>query len=217
MKTARDRLEFAIRFAEMDLQTLRPGDWMNLSDDLGAFHGRDVPGGVTLKDLGGFIARPTDGPLSEERFQGLQREVQSLLRALVAVRSFLRDLLASDKPAANDEPVSPPLPPIPVMAEYIVTAGIKAGGTLYVEGRTRDVTLLRLMHLLTGGGIDAVFVCPECDRLFYRVRRQLFCSKKCVNRANKRAARSGAKADRTMARAGSGERPRSGRRKKASH
>jgi hypothetical protein len=82
-----------------------------------------------------------------------------------------------------------------------------------VRGRTRDVTLLQLIHLLSSVGIDSVRVCPEpeCGQLFYRVRRQLFCSKKCVNRANKREARKTAKTLSARARSSARQQPHSRR------
>ena len=36
---AGERVEFAVRFAAMDLETLRPGDKLNLQDDLREFFG----------------------------------------------------------------------------------------------------------------------------------------------------------------------------------
>jgi hypothetical protein len=59
-----------------------------------------------------------------------------------------------------------------------------------LHGTTRDITVIRLIHLLARAP-DAVRRCPEpeCRRLFFRERRQRYCEKKCVNRANKRDAR----------------------------
>jgi hypothetical protein len=37
MLFAAERLKFAVQFAPLDLDRLRPGDWMNLRDDLGQF------------------------------------------------------------------------------------------------------------------------------------------------------------------------------------
>src|SRR5919202_5707434 len=37
MATAAERLQFVIRFVQLDLDALRPGDWLNLRDDLMAF------------------------------------------------------------------------------------------------------------------------------------------------------------------------------------
>ena len=51
MKTAEDRLRFAVEFSQIDLSNLRPGDLLNLRDDLCLFvHGhpseRVFPGGI---------------------------------------------------------------------------------------------------------------------------------------------------------------------------
>lgn len=193
MKTARDRLEFAIRFAQLDLTNIRPGNLLNLRDDLEAFHGYGPTAttGASLSDLGGIMAAPISSPLpsefTEDDFKKLQAEVKELLLQLAVGNSASK---SHEPPGAGWAVMST----FPVSARYSVLPLHSSGQTgswITAQGDTRDVTLLRLFHLLSNNGSAPLRLCPEpeCGRLFYRVRRQEYCSKKCVNRANKRAAR----------------------------
>jgi len=74
METAQDRLKFAVEFAEKDLRTLRPGDLLNMRDDLMAF----LLGTSTIKEKGGILAMPLKPPFPQdyevEDFEQLQLE-----------------------------------------------------------------------------------------------------------------------------------------------
>src|SRR5262249_1381608 len=65
-RPARARLEFALRFAQLDLGTLREGDRLNLGDDLEAFLGIDPAADSTLADRGGIVAMPIEPPLPKD-------------------------------------------------------------------------------------------------------------------------------------------------------
>ena len=70
MKDDQERIRFVIRFTEMDLSRLRPGDILNLRDDLAAFLG---PGFREVQALS-----------SEELLLSIQNEAAWLLDTLVA-------------------------------------------------------------------------------------------------------------------------------------
>jgi hypothetical protein len=187
MRTARDRLEFALRFAQLDLGTLREGDRLNLRDDLEAFLGwgdKAAPG--TLADRGGIVAFPLLPPLPKDlpdaAMKALQAEVRSLLGGVADYHTNAR--------ATPEGPLTGSFHPFPVNVRYSVVPLPRAkvsGAILQVKGATRDCTLLVLIHLLTRENTAMIRRCPEDQRLFYRVRRQVYCSRSCVNRVNKRA------------------------------
>src|SRR5262245_52193143 len=86
--TASERLQFAIRFAfRTDLNNLRPGDLLNLRDDLAIFLGCKSGQSDTLRGKGGIVATPLAHPLpaefSEADFRSLQEEVGQILQGLV--------------------------------------------------------------------------------------------------------------------------------------
>src|SRR5262249_34527937 len=91
MKTDAERLQFVIRFAQMDLDTLRPGDWLNLRDDLGAFLTGSLYGQEYYADdtpTGGDVeVRPMDPPYPaeypEDAFRELQEETLHILQTMV--------------------------------------------------------------------------------------------------------------------------------------
>ena len=174
METAADRIRFAVTFAQHDLDQYRAGDWLNLRDDLKAFLGygpHAVKG--TLGDRGGgIIATPLEPPLpqdmSEADLKALQAEVRSLLGPLA-------DYQALDR--GRTGPIAGVFHTFPINVRY----GFP-GRIITAQGRTRDVTLLVLIHLLSRGDVSLIRRCPEDGRLFYRIRRQEYCSRACVNR-----------------------------------
>jgi hypothetical protein len=82
--TAEERLRFVVRFEQMDLDTLRPGDWLNLLDDFLAFFlavsspHRVMPH-VWLEGVPS--GNPSDELWSRQDFRALQQDVRTLLRS----------------------------------------------------------------------------------------------------------------------------------------
>jgi hypothetical protein len=159
-------LRFAVRFAETDLETLRPGDWMNLRDELKAVVAPAIP-------MPGVLVSPI--------------EIQELTDDFVkALREDFRRLLA---PVADGQ-LQPASGTARRAREETVRIGemgigVRPDGAIYMSGAPRDVALMKLVYRVALN-TEAVRRCPECGRLFYRVRRQLYCSRVCVSRVNKR-------------------------------
>jgi len=161
MKTADDRLQFALAFAELELDTLREGDWLNLRDDMRTFAWLGE-GEQTLEDLGGVITFPVDRPLpqdlTKDNIRALQREAKN---CFFSIATFQR----------------------PLRFHYL-RDGSRDGGVLAYMGNAPDMFLIRLVHLL--GTADRIRTCPECNKLFLKIRKQKYCSRTCVNKANQR-------------------------------
>jgi hypothetical protein len=200
MLFATERLKFAVQFAQLDLDRLRPGDWMNLRDDLEQFiYGSHEQRTQALKELGEVVKRslhdrdlihremlrrfrecyhlesPHPHEYPEDAFRALQEDVRRLLRGLVGSR---------EKRGAAITPIS-------VAVDLTIFVVPRMEGTperrMQVPiGPTRDVFLWILSHLLDKGPMDAIRQCPECDTIFCRVRKQQYCSKRCVARASMR-------------------------------
>lgn len=171
------RLRLAVDFANTDLDELRPGDWMNLRDDLRAFFGFGrKPGTATPyapKDMGGIVAmaRIHSGALEEPELRELQR---------VARETFAAVLHRGGKPSYL---------PYDLPGKWMLF-----GGTLGVRGTPVQVLESVLLFALTQSREGRqIRVCPEDGKLFFRVRRQRYCSRQCVDRANKRAQRKAVK------------------------
>jgi hypothetical protein len=161
MQTPRERLEWAIRFAESDLDRFRPGDWLNLRHDLATF----------LEAKWAPIAIPEPKGLPDAALRELQGDVRALLGQVAPPRRFKVRSVEIQGPLLLNVLAGPP-------------------AWLRSISHPRDAVLLSL-GLLLAADPGAVRRCPEpaCQRLFYRVRRQVYCSTPCVKRANKREER----------------------------
>jgi hypothetical protein len=178
------RLQFVVQFAQMDLATLRPGDWLNLRDDLAAFlHGPWYGLDVTREPLpldDALLVRPTAPPYPdtypEEAFQQLQAETRTLLYDMV--------LGTRDRTSA-------PLRLLPLQVHLGAPSldglvPVSGQHALVAEGSTRDVFLLLVFMLLKQVGSKRIVRCPECGTIFYRHGNQDYCSRPCVNRVSQR-------------------------------
>jgi hypothetical protein len=165
------RLQFAIRFAQMDLETLRPGDWLNLRDDLAVFLGyalgiyeREQKGELDTSDLQGTLPQA----FTEADFRSLQADVKQVLQSLV------------HRGMVNLEPKE-------ISAAYsLFNSPNGSFRVLRARGTTHDMFLLRLFFLLNQQPLDCIRRCPECSTIFYRIKKQQYCSRACTNKANVR-------------------------------
>jgi hypothetical protein len=169
------RLEFVVTFVRLHLRTLRPGDWLNLREDLMAF----LTGFSGVPDAdspvfarGDVLAHPTDPPTSDtftrEAFAQLQAEVLQFLEDLI--------LMPGDVGCRLGDAV----------AVQGVTLGLLANAQGYthlvIEGTTRDLFFWVLALLLKDDQWQAIVRCAACGTVFYRYKGQMYCSKTCVNR-----------------------------------
>lgn len=58
--------------------------------------------------------------------------------------------------------------------------------TWIVEADPTHLFFIRFGLALMERGISEIQACPECARVFYRVRKQKYCSKTCINRVSRR-------------------------------
>jgi hypothetical protein len=179
MKTAEDRLRFVVEFAGMEL------DQLNLKDDLQTFFGGGRHGEGTLASFAGALVMPLQVPLpqdyTEDHFRKLQQDVRQLLHDMVGNR---------------DLSVQNTSTPIPMQVEFSVQPwddlGFPGRNVLAVRGSTRDCLLWLLSHLLAQEPTGRIVRCPSCETIFYRDRaNQEYCTRRCVNRVNKRSWRAG--------------------------
>jgi hypothetical protein len=164
MEAAVDRLRFAVRFAGEKLDRYNTAEWARLRDDLNRFL-HDAPG------VGGITVLATKGPLLEhyttDGFRALQRDTKTLLQGLTLKGSFGGASIGS------------------ITASWM-TMRFGSATVPLATSTVRDAFLLLLLFLLSQTSYSNVQSCPECKRLFWRVGRQLYCSRTCVNRVNVR-------------------------------
>lgn len=174
MQTNITRLQFIIRFVGMDLPNMRPGDLLNLREDLMAFL-MGGPDGNLGPHKGGIVACPLEPPFPQDMtlqdLEGLQAELKILMNAI----------------GIQGDMTLPGTKTIPIKARYALV-GSRAqrtpgwGTLLTVTGPTRDMVLLTTLWLLNNESGDRIVPCPACRTVFYRVGRQHYCSSACRSR-----------------------------------
>src|SRR5262249_15870386 len=119
------------------------------------------------------LAYPLPQEFSEENFRELQTEVKSILNTMIDWRN----------------PGTLRQKSIHIQKRYTVIPcdhmGLTGQNMIHIHGPTRDM-FLEALFLLLQEDTERIRRCPECDKLFYRVRKQQFCSRQCTNRANVR-------------------------------
>lgn len=186
MGTLFERLDFVARFAEMKLEKLDAKGWTDLRDEVAAFTSLDRFQKLD-QGLSGTQAfdRRSGKPPKEiyDTFVPLQAQVRDVLYSVVD----MRDLLAEKQ--TQKEVASVPIPAIPISARYFLRPSnppFTDRNELCILGSERDIFLFTLLDLLASEPTNRLKRCPECQKMFVRVRKQLYCSRKCVNRVNAR-------------------------------
>ncbi len=160
-----DRVRFALRLAGADMPALSSRSLRSLWRAYRAFVGLPPSSGVA-KVVNGH--RAGDALFNDERRRQALTELQGDARALLEqVRRGAR--------------ISAPLSGVSIEGDV--------GKPLSQTYRGEPATIFRaaLVMLLLDEPGSHVRVCPECESLFYRVRRQIYCSARCTDRANWRA------------------------------
>ena len=169
-----EQFRFIADFADMDLEQMREGDWINLQEDLAHFLPTQADEGFTLFDA---EEDPEAKKYPKPKIVELQKVVRYLLPSDLAGWDTT-SAIAWHELHPRDNPLE-----IKITASYETFPG----GVLYAHGKFRDMFFLNLVSLRQRRDVvSKVKRCPECNRIFYRVRRQKYCSGPCVTAANKR-------------------------------
>src|SRR5262249_24204144 len=150
-----------VKFSQVDLDRLRPGDLLNLRDDLRNF---------LLPTVGEKVESPVLTPLeqplvteyTQKDFKTLQREVYEYL-----------DELDKTEPTSSHD--------IRFRLSSFKTE--KWPAVSFATGPVRDLVLLRL-YLLLDLESDRIGRCQahDCNRIFYRKHKPKYCSSRCNGR-----------------------------------
>ena len=190
-----EKLKFAVRFAEMKLDgprkkdgtpmtPVREGDILNLKEDLLAFVNLDGP-----KEIGKVIAYTQEASLKDR--PGAIYAIPKLnppnalptdysMEQLIELQTYCSLILQS---AAYGSGVIE----MPIVLRFSLFRGPKYQCTsLYLTGSFRDIFLYTLFHLINTEERNSILRCPVpgCGKIFYRVRKQRFCSHACAVKAS---------------------------------
>ena len=172
MTTDQYVLFFAVKLVDADFATLSRADWMKLREELDHVLGRDKihvrseRAGV-LVDPSFSLPRPQQ--FKKPEFSSLQRKAKSILEDVVRGQSIGRKQYRPDI--------------------GFQTLPDKDRSVLHVQGSVQDVFVYVLLQALTRTSIHPVRRCAVCGRIFVRVRKQLYCTRRCTNAASTRAYR----------------------------
>ena len=186
-------LRWAIDFAQMNLVNLREGDWLNLKDDLGNFTIAAGSPNSTAWDesyetpTGGIAPVPSPHEavqdMTPQDFRTLQEEAKKLLRATAVSRLSDDDRERFRNPLSRSESAAYTLVDFQGSMRFYMSPIVDE---LFVYGEPAKVFLIALILIIKESAALPVGLCPEDQRLFFRVGRQRYCSHPCVLRANKR-------------------------------
>lgn len=187
ISTHEDRARWVIQFAQMDLDTLRPGDWVNLREDIHQF-AHLVPGHY---QLAGKLRSATD-PHTGASF---------LHRVSPAIAYGIHGILDGDTAVLTDDDIraiqprvlawlraltTPPEPRVARPFNFVPFQGrVDMGfeGIPFVAATAHDLFWWHLLVLILSEQPGRhILRCPECDTIFYRVQKQAYCSRTCSNR-----------------------------------
>jgi hypothetical protein len=182
LTNAADFLLFVVEFAQTDLETLRAGDWLNLRENFATFLGRRDQRSILHPSGTAFLASPTHPPLPEnfspQDFAVLQAELTP----------FLAQLAAHSVHATSDPQYSISLFKNVEISLHPHGAFRNIPGVhqIVIHGSTDSCFWAILHWLIAQEPPGRILACPECKRLFYRVKQQAFCSRPCMNRVTVR-------------------------------
>jgi hypothetical protein len=183
IQTAEERVKFAIEFMQLDLERMRTGDWLNLQEDLQNFL---FPEGIRC----GFHIIPEDllKEHSVDAIQVLRRDVEEILN-LVAM---FTEKSPNEENEGNKNDEDGPVPELGFLSPQLSVRPVlilfpdqrPEHPIVFWLGNFHDTFLMQLITSLAQLPLDTLRRCPECGTIFYRVRKQQYCSRPCVHRAN---------------------------------
>ena len=170
----------------MDLDTARPGDWLNLRDDLAAFFGQiGQPAAVEIHP-GDLLARPSPPPehMSDKAVRRLQTATRKFLESVADMQAETRMPVKERLAAPSFVGLGPGFQTTSKKSAFITGGGL----AFVIDGDPFDLFLELLFALLfRAGSVSPIWRCPECDALFFKAGKQRYCSSGCVRKANWRA------------------------------
>jgi len=166
-------LKFCVELAQADLAKLRPGDLMNVKDELSLYFkaaSKTIPEIIVDAHL----------PTTLDELKALQEDVSRILNEIVTNRAAPNFVAESFKLDVEFS-VAPVRP--------------KGRSILLVHGSAQGGFLFRLFWLLLHEPTDRILRCraADCDVIFYRMRKQEYCSTRCANRDYQKSYRADAR------------------------
>ena len=188
LRPGADFLQFAVAFAQLDLDALRQGDWLNLREDFEMYMGRTSLIGASGQCIlaypvqhdtaGSPLVWPLPAQFTPQDFKNLQQRISPVVEG-----------------EAKGHSVGTMHPVGESMHRHGLNRSTPGRRQLVISAPTADCFVKIFYWLIDQEPPDRILTCPECGRFFYRVKQQAYCSRKCGNRLtvrNYRARHAGA-------------------------
>src|SRR5262245_39058940 len=158
-ETSRDRLKWLIEFARMpSAKEWKEWEWIKVRDEIVDF----AVGGD-----GGVFRFVVDTSIADV-IANLDRKFAETLR--LVVNDVLQAFVFGNEGSG-----------VFINTEFGITANV-----VVFQSSIRNMFFVRLGFVINDEGISQIKKCPECGRLFYKTRKQKYCSKTCINRVSRR-------------------------------
>lgn len=164
------RFEFMVRFASEDLDNYRPPHWALLRDDLQSFM---KPPDDSIQDRGAVASVKKLPIASDEDLRAVRDHLNSFLQGFVEprpLRNYQGGLILGKSHFHF------PL-------RDLRCTSWETPGRVTVHGPLKDCVLFIAASLLSDPQSLNIVSCPDCKNVFMREGKQIFCSRKCTNRA----------------------------------
>jgi hypothetical protein len=225
MRDDEEKLRFAVRFSEMKLDgprkkdgtlitPVREGDILNLKDDLMAFVSLYVPQQTKNVIACAQLSSLKDSPGAIFAFPELNLPnalpTDYSIKQLIELQTYCSLILQS---AAHGGGIIE----MPIDLRFSLLRAPESQCTfLYLTGDFRNIFLYTLFHLINAAERNSILRCPVrgCGKIFYRVRKQRFCSHACAVKASANRRKSKAAKELTANDPVKNEKEISGKRKK---
>jgi hypothetical protein len=169
------KLEWAISLCQRDLNSWRPGDWLNFTDELEDFC-----------SLGpGRLRMGSSRPISKQTALKVQQELRKLVQTCVQMGQ------RPDEPASFDDVLNLPMIRVQLAGELLIRGNGSSAFRKEIQhaDKIAHARYSFAAHLLDSGITAAqIKSCPECQRTFLvrrrpRADREYHCSLNCARLA----------------------------------
>ena len=205
-------LKFVAEFANAKLTEFDPDEWKALHRDFESFFEVGWGPNGWIENATGIILMARNGgrpgnQMTKDDFKKLQSKLRDILRLGAWTKSTLQQLRKDPRRLEQVRKsklkkwkrYGPAIARSSVEVQFSGTLSVRAGRMLTVAGPSEETFLLTVLFIIARAERLPFGTCLECDKLFQRVGRQIYCDKQCTWRASQRAKRGGFSRPRTNA------------------
>lgn len=191
-KTNEEKLQFIVKFSQEDLSQFKDWQFLKLKEDFRSF--LDIPNAGDALDLEKGSSRFTAYPVGDlsivdsPTMQPVQQAVHDIFRRVAGgLESSHKQVIVDESRGDFFTGMRQSLAFIRIEEPIeftMVTIHRDLASMLSLRASLKTCVLMKLLFLFSAEPTSEIKQCKsqKCNNVFYRVRRQEFCSKACSNR-----------------------------------